>query len=236
MTLVGYGRASTRDQNPDYQRDMLAAAGVAAANVYIDHGVSGRLASRPELDKCLAALQPGDTLVITRLSRLARSLTNLLALASDFRERNITLRTLEQGDVDMTTPTGRFMLNILGAVDQFQREIIVENTYEGLASAKARGRVGGRKPGLDPRRVAAARDIANKGASVAEIAHTLKVSRATVYRHLDASKAAKSWLDIYSGYKGRAASGRPFCCPCSTSGRSAVASKVDNPNIPYRPC
>jgi len=190
--LIGYGRVSTRDQNPDYQRDALTAAGVAASNIYIDHGVSGRLASRPALDECLAALQPGDTLVITRLSRLARSLSNLLALAGDFRERNITLKTTEQGDVDMTTPTGRFMLAILGAVDEFQREIIVENTYEGLASAKARGRVGGRKPGLDSRRVKAARDMADNGASVAEIAATLKVSRATVYRHLDATGGTKA--------------------------------------------
>jgi DNA invertase Pin-like site-specific DNA recombinase len=187
MTLKGYGRVSTRDQNPDYQHDALLAAGCAEGDIHIDHGKSGKLARRPALDECLAALQPGDTLVITRLSRLARSLTNLLALASDFRERNITLKTLDQGDVDMTTPTGRFVLNILGAVDEFQREIIVENTYEGLAAAKARGRVGGRKPGLDPRRVAAARQLVDNGASVAEVAQTLKVSRATVYRHLEAS-------------------------------------------------
>lgn len=188
MSRIGYGRVSTTDQNPDSQRDALLEAGVKPEHTFIDHGRSGKLASRPELDRMLAALKPGDELVITRLSRLARSLTNLLELCRIFRERDITLSVLHQSAIDITTKEGRMLLSILGAVDEFQRELIVENTNEGLASAAARGRKGGRPPGLDARRVKAAKKLHDDGASVAEIAHTLKVSRATVYRHLEASK------------------------------------------------
>jgi DNA invertase Pin-like site-specific DNA recombinase len=186
MTDCGYGRVSTRDQNPDSQRDALLEAGCAEQNIHIDKA-SGKLASRPELDKVLALLQPGDTLVITRLSRMARSLRNLLNLTEQLDERGVSLRVLKQ-DIDTSTPTGRLVFHILAAIDQFQRELIVENTEEGLASAKARGRTPGRKPGLDKRKVAIARQLADSGETVAEIARVLKVSRATVYRHLDASR------------------------------------------------
>jgi DNA invertase Pin-like site-specific DNA recombinase len=184
-STIGYGRVSTKDQNSGSQLDELTAAGCAP--VFIDQGKSGKLARRPELDKCLAALQAGDTLVITRLSRLARSITNLLVLAKDLREQGIALKVLHQPELDFDTATGRFLFYILAAVDEFQREIIVENTYEGLAFAKSRGRVGGRKPGLNPTTVKAAHQLVDSGASVAEVAQTLKVSRATVYRHLEAS-------------------------------------------------
>jgi DNA invertase Pin-like site-specific DNA recombinase len=185
LARIGYGRVSTRDQNPDSQRDALAEAG--CDRMFIDHGRSGKLASRPELDKCMKALQPGDTLVITRLSRAARSLRNLLVLTEELRERDIGLRVLKQ-DIDTTTPTGRLIFHILAAIDEFQRELIVENTNEGIEAAKARGRKGGRPAGLDPRRVRAAREMFDKGETVAEIAKVLKVSRATVYRHLQAAR------------------------------------------------
>jgi DNA invertase Pin-like site-specific DNA recombinase len=188
MALTGYGRVSTRDQNPDSQRDALLEAGVAPERIYIDHGRSGKLASRPELDRCLASLQEGDTLVITRLSRAARSLRNLLVLTEDLRERGVGLRVLKQ-DIDTTTATGRLVFHILAALDEFERELIVENTKEGVEAAKARGRHGGRPAGLDPRRVKHARQLYNSGETVAEIAKVMRVSRATVYRHLEASKS-----------------------------------------------
>jgi DNA invertase Pin-like site-specific DNA recombinase len=190
MALTGYGRVSTRDQNPDSQQDALLEAGCAPDRIYIDHGRSGKLASRPEFDRCLASLQEGDTLVITRLSRAARSLRNLLALTEELRERGIGLKVLKQ-DIDTSTPTGRLVFHILAAIDEFQREIIVENTEEGVKAALARGRKGGRPAGLDPRRVKHARQLYDDGETVAEIAKVLKVSRATVYRHLEASKGKR---------------------------------------------
>jgi DNA invertase Pin-like site-specific DNA recombinase len=186
-SLLGYGRVSTKDQNPDSQRDALLEAGVAAERIYIDRGRSGKLASRPALDECLAALQPGDTLVITRLSRVARSMRNLLNLTEELRQRDVGLRVLKQ-DIDTTSPTGRLVFHLLAAIDEFQRELIVENTNEGIEAAKARGRKGGRPAGLDPRRVKHARQLFDSGETVSEIAKVLRVSRATVYRHLEASK------------------------------------------------
>lgn len=141
MTDYGYGRVSTRDQNPNSQHDALIEAGVAPEHIYIDKGRSGKLASRPELDKVLALLQPGDTLVITRFSRAARSLRNLLALVDDLGQRDIALRVLKQ-DLDTSSATGKLIFHILAAIDEFQRELIVEGTYEGIESAKARGREG----------------------------------------------------------------------------------------------
>lgn len=191
MTDYGYGRVSTRDQNPDSQRDALLEAGIAPERTYIDRGRSGKLASRPELDKVLAVLQSGDTLVITRLSRAMRSMRHLLNTVHDLNERGIALRVLQQ-DIDTGTATGRFMFHILAAVDEYLREITVENTYEGIASAKARGREGGRPAGLDPRRVKVAATLHDQGESVSEIARVMKCSRATVYRHLEAYREAET--------------------------------------------
>jgi DNA invertase Pin-like site-specific DNA recombinase len=179
--------AASRGPPARTQRDALLEAGVAPERIYVDRGRSGKLASRPELDKVLALLQPGDTLVITRFSRAARSLRNLLALVDDLGQRDIGLRVLKQ-DIDTSTATGKLVFHILAAIDEFQREIIVEGTHEGIESAKARGRKGGRPAGLDPRRVRHARQLYDQGETVSEIAKVLKVSRATVYRHLEASR------------------------------------------------
>ena len=188
MGDFGYSRVSTRDQNPDSQRDALIEAGIPPERIYIDRGKSGKLASRPELDMVLGVMREGDTLVVTRLSRAARSLRQLLAMIDDLSQRGIGLRVLKQ-DIDTTTATGRLVFHILAAIDEFQRELIVENTYEGIESAKARGRKGGRPAGLDPRRVKLARQLVDSGETVAEIARVMNVSRATVYRHLDASRS-----------------------------------------------
>lgn len=185
---IGYGRVSTRDQNPDSQRDALEAAGCDM--IFIDKGASGKLASRPEFDKALAALRPGDTLVITRLSRAMRSLHHLLVLAADLSARNVGLVVLKQ-QIDTTTPTGRLVFHILASIDEFQRELIVEGTNEGLAAARARGRKGGRPPAMTPDQVTLAgkllaeRDGDGKGVyTVTRVAEMLGVSRPTLYRAL----------------------------------------------------
>ena len=184
---IGYGRVSTRDQNPDSQRDALKAAG--CDEIFIDKA-SGKLASRPELDKALERLRPGDTLVITRLSRAMRSLRHLLDLTAELVERGVGMVVLKQ-QIDTTTPTGRLVFHVLAAIDEFQRELIVEGTLEGLDAARARGRTGGRPPAMTPDQVALARKLADEkdehgrnAYTVTRIAEMLGVSRPTLYRAL----------------------------------------------------
>ncbi|WP_055483195.1 recombinase family protein [Sphaerimonospora mesophila] len=191
MSKIGYGRVSTRDQNPDSQRDALASAG--CDRIFIDKA-SGKLDRRPELDKALDYLRPGDTFVITRLSRAARSLRHLLDLAADLRRREVDLLVIKQG-IDTSTPTGRLQFHMFGAFDEFLRELIVEGTLEGLASARARGRVGGRPPALDADGVEMARALyemkgpdGKRKYTVQQIADRLGVGRATIYRHLNPDK------------------------------------------------
>jgi DNA invertase Pin-like site-specific DNA recombinase len=191
MAKIGYARVSTDGQNDDSQVDELKAYG--CDKIFIDHGVSGKHASRPELDKALAYLRPGDVFVITRLSRAMRSLHQLLDLvngtrANDyedgFKKRNIGLKVLKQ-DIDTTTSQGRLIFNILAAIDEFQRELIVDGTREGLAAAKARGKVGGRKPSYTANQAKTARSLHAQGELTAEeIGRVIGVSRATVYRML----------------------------------------------------
>jgi len=190
MAKIGYARVSTKCQNDDSQVDELTAYGVD--KLFVDHGVSGKHASRPELDAALAYLREGDVLVITRLSRAMRSLKDLLALAEDLRVRGIGLVVLKQ-QIDTTTPQGRLVFHLLGALDEFQRELIVEGTHEGLAAARARGRTGGRRPSLSVSQVKHARKLyAEGGHTVADIASLFGVSRQTIYRALEPEAVASA--------------------------------------------
>ncbi len=152
---------------------------------------SGKLAARPELDKALDWLREGDVFVITRLSRAMRSLKHLLALADELRERGVGLVVLKQ-HIDTTTPAGRLVFHILGAIDEFQRELIIEGTREGLDAARARGRTGGRKPKLNSRQATTVRRMyeatgpdGKRQHTVAEIAEAVGVHRTTVYDYLN---------------------------------------------------
>ena len=187
MAKIGYARVSTRSQKDDSQVDDLTAYG--CGKIFTDK-TSGKLADRPELDKALAYLRAGDVFVITRLSRAMRSLKHLLALADELRERGIDLVVLRQ-QIDTTTPTGRLVFHVLGAIDEFQRELIIEGTREGLQAARARGRTGGRKPELSAARAATVRRMYRATGPdgrrlhiVAEIAQTAGVHRTTVYDYL----------------------------------------------------
>ena len=142
MAKIGYARVSTRSQKDDSQVDDLTAYG--CDKIFTDK-TSGKLAARPELDKALDWLRAGDVLVITRLSRAMRSLKHLLALADALRERGADLVVLKQ-HIDTTTPTGRLVFHILGAIDEFQRELIVEGTREGLDAAGPAGALAAESP------------------------------------------------------------------------------------------
>jgi DNA invertase Pin-like site-specific DNA recombinase len=185
---IGYGRISTRDQSADGQRDALVAAG--CEHVLVDVA-SGKLAARPKLDEVLRMARAGDQLVITRLDRLGRSLAHLLELAGELRSREIDLVVLEQG-IDTSSATGRMFFGILGSVAEFERELLIERTREGLSAARARGRTGGRPPKLGPRQVALARamlaevdDTGRRKHTQNEVAAEFNISRATLLRTLE---------------------------------------------------
>ncbi len=174
--LLGYGRVSTADQNPDHQTDALHRAGVALTDVYLDHA-SGAKASRPQLDQALRNLREGDTLIITRLDRLGRSVLHLVTLGDSLRERGIGLKVLEQG-IDTSTAEGRAMFGMLSVLAELQRELIVANTRDGLAAARARGRTGGRRPKLTPAQALHAQKLYDAGDhTVQQIADLLGVPR-----------------------------------------------------------
>jgi DNA invertase Pin-like site-specific DNA recombinase len=185
---IGYGRVSTRDQNPDAQEDALREAGCDP--VFVDKA-SGKLASRPELDKALIAAREGDEFVITKLDRLGRSLKNLIELSEQLDKKGVNLVVLSQG-IDTSTPAGRMFFHILGAIAEFERSLIVERTRDGLEAARARGRVGGRKQALKPRQVQLAQEMydeigedGKRKHTVQDIADELGVARTTIYRYLE---------------------------------------------------
>lgn len=181
--LVGYARVSTDEQNPQAQTDALIRAGVAAEHLYVDH-TSGAKSSRPQWDVVCQVLRSGDVLVCTRLDRVGRSTAHLVSALEEFRQRGIAFRFLEQG-IDTTTAEGRMLYRMLAAVAEFQRDLTVANTREGLAAARARGRKGGRKPKLTAAQV---RDAQAKYDSrqwtVQAIANLYGVPRSTLYNHL----------------------------------------------------
>lgn len=188
MAKIGYARVSMRGQCDDSQVDELTVYG--CDRIFTDRGVSGKHAARPELDAALEYMREGDVFVITRMSRAMRSLRHLLELAEQLRERGIGLVVLKQS-IDTTSPTGRLVFHILGAIDEFQRELIVEGTLEGLESARARGRTGGRKPKLSSGQVATIRRMyettgpdGKRAYTVAEIGEAVGLSRPAVYAYL----------------------------------------------------
>jgi DNA invertase Pin-like site-specific DNA recombinase len=184
MTMIGYGRCSTTEQNVDDQVKRLTDAG--CVKVFTDVGVSGKLAHRPEWDACLAYLREGDVLAIVKLDRAGRSLQHLIELANELRKRGIGLRVLDQG-IDTTTAAGRLFYNMIASFAEFERDIIVERTHEGLRTAKANGKVGGRKPKLSAKQQAEVRRMHEAGRTVVDIAEMFSVSRPAIYRILEVS-------------------------------------------------
>jgi DNA invertase Pin-like site-specific DNA recombinase len=190
MALLGYARVSTEEQDASLQLDALKAAG--CDRIFTDTG-SGALLDRPELERVLDHLRSGDTLVVWRLDRLGRSLRHLVSTVNDLAERNVGFQSLRES-IDTTTPGGRLVFHIFAALSEFERDLIRERTQAGLASARARGRRGGRKTVMTPEKRALARSMYDSGEhTVATIANVLGVSRASIYRHLgDSERAARA--------------------------------------------
>lgn len=184
--LIGYARVSTAEQNIDLQLDALKSAG--CQKIFSDIGVSGSRASRPGLDQALEHLREGDVLVTWRMDRVGRSTRNILALVDDLQARAIEFRSLTE-EISTTGPTGKLLLTLIAALAEMERAVLVERTQAGLAAARARGRVGGRKRSLSPKQDKAIRTIyESRQAPISEIATTFNVSQPTIWRSLNRTK------------------------------------------------
>ena len=179
----GYARVSTKDQNIGMQVDALVDAGVERENIFTDEGVSGKRSSRPGLDAMLGKLREGDEVVVWRLDRLGRSMIHVAQLGEDFKNQGVGFRSISDG-VDTSSSTGRLLFNLLVSVAEYEREMIIERTTAGLASARAQGKTGGRKKVMTPELARTIDSLVKGGHKATEIASTLKVSRATAYRYL----------------------------------------------------
>ena len=180
--LVGYARVSTLDQNPSLQIDALREAG--CEKIYVEKA-SGARQNRPQLKAAFEYLRDGDTLVVWKLSRLARSLKQVIQTVQDMQARNLEFKVLTQ-NIDTSTPEGRLFFHMTAAFDQFQRELIVENTKAGLAAARSSGRKGGRPRSMDDEKVRLAeamlRDTKNYP-FVNDVIKELKIGRTAFYRY-----------------------------------------------------
>lgn len=181
---IGYSRVSTTDQNPESQEDALKLAKVD--QIFIDH-FSGTKASRPQWDIAKGKLRKGDTLVITRLDRLGRSTKDLLDIAAFLEDVGANLVATEQ-NIDTTTPEGKLFFTMIAAFAEFEHSMMKARTMDGLASARARGRIGGRKAKLSPQKVADIRSRYEGGETVQVLADYFEVSRPTIYRALEVTQ------------------------------------------------
>ena len=186
--LIGYARVSKADNSQvlDLQIDALTNAGVNEENIYTDK-ISGSKDERPGLENCLKALREDNILVVYKLDRLGRNLKHLIQTVEDLTNRKIGFKVLSgQGvNIDTTTPAGKMIFSIFGALAEFERELIIERTKAGLQAARARGRVGGRKFNLSKAQVRLAEaSMKNRDTSVAELCKELKITRATLYKYI----------------------------------------------------
>ena len=180
--LIGYARVSTPEQSLDLQVDALRQAG--CSKIFTDV-VGGARADRPGLEQALEYLRPGDILVTWKLDRLGRSLQHLIHLITDLQRREVGFRSLQES-IDTTSPGGKLIFHVMGALAEFERDLIRERTRAGLAAARARGRKGGRPVSMGEREKRLAEQLLQDPAlSVAEVARALGVGRSTLYRHVD---------------------------------------------------
>ncbi len=181
MGQVGYARVSTGDQNPSLQIDALSILGCRRI---FEETASGALRDRAKLREAIDFLRPGDTLVVWKLDRLARSLGQLIETVEELHKRECGFRSITE-EIDTTTASGRLSFHIFGALAEFERSMIRERTMAGLEAARARGRRGGRPRVLTDERLMAAKALLEDGTlTVREIARQLGVSEATIYKNI----------------------------------------------------
>lgn len=193
---IGYARVSTRDQNLDLQLDALRKAGCTDTYIYKEE-ISGATRERPQLQKLREQLREGDVVVVWKLDRLGRSLADLVHLVTEIQGKGAGLLSLND-NIDTTTPQGKLTFHIFAAIAEFEREIISERTNAGLASARARGRKGGRPSGLSKDaqvKAMAATSLYNQKHSVSSICTTLAISKKTFYKYIRFTPSEKSQRD-----------------------------------------
>ena len=181
--IIGYARVSTQDQNLDLQTDELTRLG--CQKIYQEKVSSGK--ECPQLMKMIENLREGDSVMVWKLDRLARSLKELINLIEIFKVKKVNFTSIKDS-IDTSTVQGRLLLNIFGSLAEFERDTIRERTKAGLSAAKARGRMGGKKKGLSPEAMKKAETavmLYKQKKSAVEIAGIIGVGRATVYRYLE---------------------------------------------------
>jgi DNA invertase Pin-like site-specific DNA recombinase len=180
-TVVGYARVSTGQQDYQTQLDRLKAAGATKLFSEKRSGLDGK---RPQLAECLRYVREGDTLLVTKLDRLARSTADLYKIVTDLNDRGVGFKVLDDTAVDTTSRTGKFVMGILALIAEFETEIRRERQMEGIARAKAEGRVGGRPKLVTEAVEAAIRKLRKEGISIRKIAAEIGFSKATVQKVL----------------------------------------------------
>ena len=180
--LVGYARVSTEQQDLTAQRDALSALGITPDRIYVDHGLTGTDRNRPGLREAMAACRDGDTFVVTKLDRLARSVRDAHEIVDELAQCNVKLSI--GGSVhDPTDPVGKLLFNVLAMVAEFESDLIRARTREGTKIAKAKGRLRGKKPKLSPAQEAHLVKLHDAGEhTTGELAELFSVARSTVYR------------------------------------------------------
>lgn len=179
--LIGYARVSTHEQNLDMQKDALEKAG--CERIYSDT-VSGVHDERPGMALMKEVLREGDTLVVWKLDRLGRSLSQLVTMLNEFKDRNIGFKSLQE-NIDTTSGVGKLVFHLFAALAEFERDLIRERTIAGLTAARARGRLGGRPRALTGKQAALAKAMyQDKSIAVKDICATLGIGKTTLYRYV----------------------------------------------------
>jgi DNA invertase Pin-like site-specific DNA recombinase len=194
---IGYARVSTQDQNPDLQKHALLDAG--CEKIY-EEKASGAKRDRPELMAALDYMREGDTLVVWKLDRLARSLVQLIETMELLESRGVGLRSLTEA-IDTTSSSGKLIFHIFGALAEFERSLIRERTKAGLEAARKRGKVPGRKPGMTEEDIQVAKAmLRDPNISVAEVAKRLGVGISTLYRHIPGGRGDLPVISVVHGF------------------------------------
>ena len=196
MAKYGYARISTEEQNASMQLDALKKAG---CKKILKDEVTGKHANRPGLLRCLKSLQDGDTLIVWKLDRLARSLGDLIAMLDDLKKRRVKFRSLTEA-IDTDTPTGRAMWQMIGVIAEFERSLITERTRAGVKAAQRRGVKFGRKPKLPNHQLDHARQLVGNGEPVRDVAKLLGAQGtlcATCYFSYDAALTAATYCSHF---------------------------------------
>ncbi len=197
--LIGYARVSTHGQDLTAQREALLVLGVAPERIYVDEGLTGTNRDRPGLDQALAACHDGDTLVVTKLDRLARSIPDARAIADELTHRSARL-SLGGSVHDPNDPMGKLLFNVLALVAEFEADLARMRTREGMAIARAKGRLRGKRPKLSPAKEQLLVDLLRAGGhSIKELEDIFGVTRSTIYRANGRARAHQPGTDGAAG-------------------------------------